>query len=270
MGDIIYNILVILCVLFFAAMTLALLAFSNGFFDFKSGVIITLMFLAIGTTVILGSKDSNRPNYIPSGTVSKDSIAVNSSIGCEFESVTFTGYAVGNPALLYYALDGEAEGVSPIQSGNVGESSSWYVYPVTIPVSGNGAGCGVQFENLSANCVVNISSPAKNGGNKYILNAVADFNNGVSESFGIAGGKVRFSGLQYGRSYVFDGKSLTVNEDGTADGEFTVPDYGYIDGSFPDLYSVRLVRAEGNSLETELILYVKRPIKRSWDARAGK
>ena len=41
-------------------------------------------------------------------------------------------------------------------------------------------------------------------------------------------------------------------------------------GMLTDLYAVRLVKAEGNSLETELILYVKRPIKRSWDARAGK
>ena len=126
------------------------------------------------------------------------------------------------------------------------------------------------FYNLSAKCSVNLSSPATNGGNKYILNAKADFNNGVSESFGIAGGKVRFSGLQYGKSYVFGEKSLTVAEDGTAEVEFTVPDYGYVDKEFPDLYSVRLVRAEGNSLETELILYVKRPIKSVVDARAGK
>lgn len=33
---------------------------------------------------------------------------------------------------------------------------------------------------------------------------------------------------------------------------------------------VRLVKAEGNSLETELILYIKRPIKRAVDVRAGK
>lgn len=77
-------------------------------------------------------------------------------------------------------------------------------------------------------------------------------------------------GLQYGKSYAFGDKSLEVAEDGTAVGEFIVPDYGYVDSKFPDLYSVRLVRAEGNSLETELILYVKRPIKSVVDARAGK
>lgn len=49
-----------------------------------------------------------------------------------------------------------------------------------------------------------------------------------------------------------------------------MPDYGYVDSKFPDLYSIRLVRAEGSSLETELILYVKRPIKSVIDARAGK
>ena len=126
------------------------------------------------------------------------------------------------------------------------------------------------FYNLSAKCSVNLSSPATNGGNKYILNAMASFNNGVSESLGIAGGIVRFSGLQYGKSYTFGDKSLEVAEDGTAVGEFNVPDYGYVDSKFPDLYAVRLVRAEGNSLETELILYVKRPIKSVVDARAGK
>lgn len=81
---------------------------------------------------------------------------------------------------------------------------------------------------------------------------------------------MRFSGLEYGKSYAFGDKSLDVAGDGTAVGEFTVPDYGYVDKQFPDLYSVRLVRAEGNSLETELILYVKRPIKSVVDARAGK
>lgn len=126
------------------------------------------------------------------------------------------------------------------------------------------------FYKLSANCSVNLSSPATNGGNKYILDAVADFNNGVSESFGITGGTVRFSGLQYGKSYTFGDKSLEVAEDGTAVGEFTVPDYGYVDKEFPDLYSVRLVRAEGNSLETELILYGKTPDKECRGRASGE
>lgn len=82
--------------------------------------------------------------------------------------------------------------------------------------------------------------------------------------------RVLFSGLEYGKSYAFGDTSLEVAEDGTAVGEFTVPDYGYVDSKFPDLYSIRLVRAEGSSLETELILYVKRPIKSVVDARAGK
>ena len=145
---------------------------------------------------------------------------------------------------------------------------------MTVPVDSTKAGsilsCGFLFDNLSANCSVNLSSPATNGGNKYVLNAMASFNNGASESFGIAGGTVRFSGLEYGKSYAFGDTSLEVAEDGTAVGEFTVPDYGYVDKKFPDLYSIRLVRAEGSSLETELILYVKRPIKSVVDARAGK
>lgn len=221
----------------------------------------------------------DKPNFItkePKASVTE--VIQSSNARIDFDSLTVTGYSVGSPVSCSYSAGGSAESASPIQSGSVardgGTNLSWYAYPMTVPVDSQKAGsvlsCGFLFDNLSANCNVNLSSPATDGGNKYILNAKADFSNGVSESFGIAGGTVRFSGLQYGKSYAFGDKSLEVAEDGTAVGEFTVPDYGYVDKKFPDLYSIRLVRAEGNSLETELILYVKRPIKSVVDARAGK
>lgn len=200
-------------------------------------------------------------------------------LGVGFVSGTGYGWYIGSPVSCSYSFNGNVESASPIQSGSVkcdGNTLNWYVYPMTVPVDSQKAGsvlsCGFLFDNLSANCSVNLSSPATNGGNKYVLNAMASFNNGASESLGIAGGTVRFSGLQYGKSYTFGDKSLEVAEDGTAEVEFTVPDYGYVDSKFPDLYSIRLVRAEGSSLETELILYVKRPIKIKSvvDARAGK
>lgn len=208
----------------------------------------------------------DKPDFIPRAS---NEVISGSNTGINFESLTVTGYSVGSPVPCSYSSNGSVDGSASIQLGSVNgdmdTSVNWYAYPMTVPVdsqkSGGIVSFGILFDNLSANCSVNLSSPATNGGNKYILNAKADFNNGVSESFGIAGGKVRFSGLQYGKSYAFGDKSLEVAEDGTAEVEFTVPDYGYVDSMFPDLYSVRLVKAEGNSLETELILYIKRPIK---------
>lgn len=220
----------------------------------------------------------DKPNFIPKEPKAAVTEVIQSSNArIDFDSLTVTGYSVGSTVSCNYSSSGSAESASPIQSGSVardGGNRNWYAYPMTVPVDSTQAGsilsCGFLFDNLSANCSVNLSSPATNGENKYILNAKADFSNGVSESFGIAGGKVRFSGLQYGKSYVFGDKRIEVAEDGTAVCEFTVPDYGYVAQMFPDLYSVRLVKAEGNSLETELILYVKRPIKRAVDVRAGK
>lgn len=223
----------------------------------------------------LALKADNSSAITTKGVDSNETVP-SSNVKVDFDTLTVTGCSVGSPVSCSYSFNGNVESASPIQSGSVkrdGNTLNWYVYPMTVPVDSQKAGsvlsCGFLFDNLSANCNVNLSSPATNGGNKYILNAKADFNNGVSESFGIAGGNVRFSGLQYGKSYAFGDTILEVAEDGTAVGEFTVPDYGY-NKRFPDLYSIRLVRAEGNSLETELILYVKRPIKSVVDARAGK
>ena len=225
---------------------------------------------------LVALKADNSSAITTKGVDSNETVP-SSNVKVDFDTLTVTGCSVGSPVSCSYSFNGNVESASPIQSGSVkrdGNTLNWYAYPMTVPVDSTKAGsilsCGFLFDNLSANCSVNFSSPATNGGNKYVLNAKADFNNGVSESLGIAGGIVRFSGLQYGKSYTFGDKSLEVAEDGTAVGEFTVPDYGYVDKEFPDLYSVRLVRAEGNSLETELILYVKRPIKSVVDARAGK
>ena len=225
----------------------------------------------------LALKADNSSTITTKGVDSNETVP-SSNVKVDFDTLTVTGCSVGSPVSCSYSFNGNVESASPIQSGSVardGNTLNWYVYPMmTVPVDSQKAGsvlsCDFLFDNLSANCNVNLSSPATDGGNKYILNAKADFSNGVSESFGIAGGTVRFSGLQYGKSYAFGDTSLEVAEDGTAVGEFIVPDYGYVDSMFPDLYSVRLVKAEGNSLETELILYVKRPIKSVVDARAGK
>lgn len=241
--------------------------------------------ILIGTLIWVGSGGGmivDKPNFIPKAYATE--VIPNSNARIALDYLTVTGYSVDSQVSCSYSSSGNAESAIPIQSGSVardgGTNLNWYAYPMTVPVDSTQAGsilyCGFLFDNLSANCSVNLSSPATNGENKYILNAMASFSNGVSESFGIAGGTVRFSGLQYGKSYAFGDKrievaeGIEVAEDGTAVCEFTVPDYGYVAQMFPDLYAVRLVKAEGNSLETGLILYVKRPIKRAWDARTGK
>lgn len=225
---------------------------------------------------LVALKADNSSAITTKGVDSNETVP-SSNVKVDFDTLTVTGCSVGSPVSCSYSFNGNVESASPIQRGSVkrdGNTLNWYVYPMTVPVDSQKAGSvlsfGFLFDNLSTNCSVNLSSPATNGGNKYVLNAMASFNNGASESLGIAGGTVRFSGLEYGKSYAFGDTSLEVAEDGTAEVEFTVPDYGYVDKEFPDLYSVRLVRAEGNSLETELILYVKRPIKSVVDARAGK
>lgn len=241
-----------------------------------SMILLLSFFLNIILPKALVALKADNSSAITTKGVDSNETVPSSNVKVDFDTLTVTGCSVGSPVSCSYSSNGSVDGVSPIQSGSVeGDTDlNWYAYPMTVPVdsqkSGSLVSFGFLFDNLSANCSVNLSSPATDGGNKYILNAKADFSNGVSESFGIAGGTVRFSGLQYGKSYAFGDKSLEVAEDGTAVGEFTVPDYGYVDKKFPDLYSIRLVRAEGSSLETELILYVKRPIKSVVDARAGK
>lgn len=242
-----------------------------------SMILLLSFFLNIILPKALVALKADNSSAITTKGVDSNETVPSSNVKVDFDTLTVTGCSVGSPVSCSYSFNGNVESASPIQSGSVkcdGNTLNWYAYPMTVPVDSQKAGsilsCEFLFDNLSANSSVNLSSPATNGGNKYVLNTMASFNNGASESLGIAGGTVRFSGLEYGKSYAFGDTSLEVAEDGTAVGEFTVPDYGYVDKKFPDLYSIRLVRAEGSSLETDLILYVKRPIKSVVDARAGK
>ena len=176
----------------------------------------------------------DKPSFIPKAYDTE--VIPSSNVRIGFDSLTVTGYSVDSQVSCSYSSSGNAESAIPIHGGSVaryGGTRNWYAYPMTVPVDSTQAGsilsCGFLFDNLSADCSVNLSSLATNGGNKYVLNAMASFSNGVSESFGIAGGTVRFSGLQYGKSYAFGDKRIDVAEDGTAVCEFNVPDYGYVD-----------------------------------------
>lgn len=196
-------------------------------------------------------------------------IKPTSSVKVRFESVTLCYYSSYQPVSCSWMYGDIVASPEPIvKTGGTFSDHTVYSYPsfplaVTDSDSGSKiADCALLVNNKPADCSVYLDSD-------NTISAEAQFECS-KEQLGIAGGSVRFSGLQYGKSYTFGDKRLEVAEDGTAEVEFTVPDYGYVDSMFPDLYSVRLVKAEGNSLETELILYVKRPIKRAVDVRAGK
>lgn len=196
-------------------------------------------------------------------------IKPTSSVKVSFESVTICYYSSYHPVSCSWMYGDIVASPEPIvKTGGTFSDHTVYSYPsfplaVTDSNSGSKiASCALLVDNKPADCSVYLDSD-------NTISAKAKFECS-EEDLGIAGGSVRFSGLEYGKSYAFGDTSLEVAEDGTAVGEFTVPDYGYVDKKFPDLYSIRLVRAEGSSLETELILYVKRPIKSVVDARAGK
>jgi hypothetical protein len=94
------------------------------------------------------------------------------------------------------------------------ELYSYPSFPLTVTDSDSGskmAGCALLVDNKPADCSVYLDSD-------NTLSASADFDCS-DEQLGILGGRVRFSGLTYGKNYVFDGKRLDVQEDGTAVGE---------------------------------------------------
>lgn len=105
----------------------------------------------------------------------------SSNVKVDFDTLTVTGCSVGSPVSCSYSFNGNVESASPIQSGSVARDGdtdlNWYAYPMTVPVDSQKAGsilsCDFLFDNLSANCSVNLSSPATNGGNKYVLKCEA-------------------------------------------------------------------------------------------------
>lgn len=213
--------------------------------------------------------------YLASLGVTEEVSKGINDIKVEFESVTLSKCSIGSSVSCSWIYGDSVESSAPklndIKHGLFRRDV--YAYP-SFPLAvgemrdgriGRIVKCGLLYDNKPADCGVYL----RYDWGLPVLYAQVDSDRD-EEALGIASCRVRFSGLRSGKAYVFDGKRLDVGEDGTAVAEFDVSHYGYVDKEFPDLYSVRLVRAEGNSLETELILYVKRPIKSVVDARAGK
>lgn len=111
------------------------------------------------------------------------------------------------------------------------------------------AGCALLVDNKPADCSVYLDSD-------NTLSAEAKFECS-KEQLGILGGRVRFSGLTYGKNYVFDGKRLDVQEDGTAVGEFASMDvYGGV-------YYIPLLEVDAGEQISLLEIGVKRLVP--WD-----
>ena len=150
-------------------------------------------------------------------------IKPTSSVKVSFESVTICYYSSYHPVSCSWMYeDTVASPEQIVKTGGIFSDHTVYSYPsfpLAVTESNSGskiAGCALLVNNEPADCSVYLDSD-------NTISAEAQFECS-KEQLGIAGGSVRFSGLTYGKNYVFDGKRLNVQEDGTAVGEFNSTD----------------------------------------------
>lgn len=178
-----------------------------------------------------------------------------SSVKVSFESVTLCYYSYSPVSCSWMYGDNIASPEPTVGTVGIMSKSELYSYPsfpltVTDSASGsNIAGCALLVDNKPADCSVYLDSD-------NTLSAEAKFECS-KEQLGILGGRVRFSGLTYGKNYVFDGKRLDVQEDGTAVGEFASMDvYGGV-------YYIPLLEVDAGEQISLLEIGVKRLVP--WD-----
>lgn len=135
-----------------------------------SMVLLLSFFLNIILPKALVALKADNSSAITTKGVDSNETVPSSNVKVDFDTLTVTGCSVGSPVSCSYSFNGNVESASPIQSGSVkrdGNTLNWYVYPMTVPVDSQKAGsvlsCGFLFDNLSANCSVNLSSPATDG-----------------------------------------------------------------------------------------------------------
>ena len=148
--------------------------------------------------------------------------------------------------------DKEASPEPIVKTGGTFSDHTVYSYPsfplaVTDSNSGSKiASCALLVNNKPADCSVYLDSD-------NTISAEAQFECS-KEQLGIAGGSVRFSGLTYGKNYVFDGKRLDVQEDGTAVGEFSSM------GGNGEIYYIPLLEINAGEQTSLLEIGVKRVV----------
>ena len=167
-----------------------------------------------------------------------------------FESVTLCFYSYSPVSCSWLYGDNIASPEPTVGTVGIVSKSELYSYPsfpLTVTDSNSGskiAGCALLVDNKPADCSVYLDSD-------NTISAKANFECSVVK-LGIVGGRVRFSGLNYGKNYVFDGKRLDVQEDGTAVGEFVSMDvYGGV-------YYIPLLEVDSGEQISLLEIGVKR------------
>lgn len=180
-------------------------------------------------------------------------IKPTSFVKVRFESVTLCYYSSYQPVSCSWMYGDIVASPEPIvKTGGTFSDHTVYSYPsfplaVTDSNSGSKiADCALLVNNKPADCSVYLDSD-------NTLSASADFDCS-DEQLGILGGRVRFSGLTYGKNYVFDGKRLDVQEDGTAVGEFNSTD------SRGEVYYIPLLEINAGEQTSLLEIGVKRVV----------
>ena len=174
-------------------------------------------------------------------------IKPSSSVKVSFESVTLCYYSSYQPVSCNWMYGDIVASPEPIvKTGGTFSDHTVYSYlAVTDSNSGSKiAGCALLVTNKPADCSVYLDSD-------NTISAKAKFECS-EEDLGIAGGSVRFSGLTYGKNYVFDGKRLDVQEDGTAVGEFSSM------GGNGEIYYIPLLEINAGEQTSLLAVGVKR------------
>ena len=178
--------------------------------------------------------------------------SITSSVKVSFESVTLCYYSYSPVSCSWMYGDDIASPEPTVGTVGMMSKSELYSYPsfplvVTDSNSGSEiAGCALLVDNKPADCSVYLDSD-------NTLSAEANFECSVKK-LGIVGGRVKFSGLTYGKNYVFDGKRLDVKEDGTAVGEFNT-----VDGS-GEVYHIPLLEINAGEQTSLLEVGVRRVV----------
>lgn len=189
--------------------------------------------------------------YLASIGVTEEVSKGINDIKVEFESVTLSKCSIGSSVSCSWiygdSVESSAPMLSDIKHGLFRQDV--YAYP-SFPLAvgekqeGRIVKCGLLYDNKPADCGVYL----RYDWGLPVLYAQVDSDRD-EETLGIASGRVRFSGLSLGKTYVFDGKRLDVKEDGTAVAGFDVPHYGYRKSGEGNVYAIPLLEVADGGAE---------------------
>lgn len=201
--------------------------------------------------------------YLASLGVTEEVSKGINDIKVEFESVTLSKCSIGSSASCSWIYGDSVESSAPklndIKHGLFRRDV--YAYP-SFPLAvgekqedriGRIVKCGLLYDNKPADCGVYL----RYDWGLPVLYAQVDSDRD-EEVLGIASCRVRFSGLSFGKAYVFDGRRLDVREDGTAVAEFDVPHYGYRKAGEDNAYAIPLLEVVDGEQKGLMAVCIKR------------